>query len=136
MRAQAMSGGRQGYTATAWRGGHPNWNGHYYYHNGGYFYDASFGYPAIMTNEWSNIALLFGGIAVAGALTDDPRLFFAGSVGAFYALGSFNADQYGNGTARMRWAYFNRPYFWRAGVRFDRVSVNVGGHAGYEFRRG
>ena len=130
-----MAGGGQGYTASSWRSGHPNWNGGYYYHNGGYFYDAGFGYPAIMSNEWGSIALIAGGLAIAGALSDDPRLFFAGSVGAFYAMGQYDSDQYGNGTERMRYAYFNRPYFWRDGVRFDRISVSVGGVSGYEFRR-
>jgi hypothetical protein len=132
-RPQVMSGRRQ--TADSWRGNHPNWNGGYYYNNGNYYYDSGYGYPAVMTNEWSSIAAISGGVALLGVLTHDPTLYFAGSVGAFYSLGLYNSDQYGDSRQRLRYAYFNRPYFWRDGTRFNRISVNINGQRGYEFRR-
>jgi hypothetical protein len=132
-RQQAFAGQRQ--SASSWRGSHPSWNGNYYYNNGNYYYDSSFGYPAIMTNEWSGIAALSGGVALVGALSDDPTLFFAGSVGAFFSISLYNSDEYGNPTQRLRYAYFNRPFFWRNGVRFNRESVTRNGQRGYEFRR-
>lgn len=132
-RPQTFEGQRQ--SASSWRGSHPSWNGNYYYNNGNYYYDSSFGYPAIMTNEWSSIAAISGGVALLGVLNDDPTLVFAGSVGAFFSLSLYNSDRSGNATQRLRYAYFNRPYFWRNGARFNRVSVTHNGQQGYEFRR-
>jgi hypothetical protein len=89
-----------------------------------------------MTNEWAGIAALVGGVAFVASLGNDPTLYFTGSVGAFYPMTTFNSDEYGNGPDRLRYAYFDRPYFWRSGVRFDRVSVVREGRRGYEFHRG
>jgi len=131
-----ISSGGRGYSASAWRGSHPNWNGNYYYNNGSYYYDSGFSSPAIMTNEWAGIAIGVGGVAFEASLSSDPTLYFSGSVGAFYPMTTFNSDENGSGWHHLRYAYFNRPYFWRSGVRYDRVSVTSGGRSGYEFRRG
>jgi hypothetical protein len=128
--------GTRGYTAASWRSHNPNWNGGYYYHNGGYFYDAGFTDPAIVTNEWLGIAAIAGGAALVGALDNDPTLVFAGSVGALFALSAYNADlNSSNGELRLRANYFGRPYFWRNGVRYDRIVVVQGGTRYYRFQR-
>jgi hypothetical protein len=88
-----------------------------------------------MTNEWLSIAAISGGVALAGALNNDPTLCFDGSVGAFFSIQVYNSDRYGNATDRLRYAYYSRPYFWRNGGRFNRVSVTQNGRQGYEFRR-
>ena len=135
MRMQNGPTGR-GISSDTWRNSNPGWNGGYYYHNGGYFYDSGYGYPAIVDNEWLGIAALAGGAALIGALSNDPTLVFLGDVGASFAIVEYNADlQSPSPELRLRAAYFGKPYFWRDGVRYDRIQLTVGGVESYEFRR-
>jgi hypothetical protein len=124
------------YRVEDWRRDHPNWNGRYYYRGGSYYYDPYFSYPAAIDNEWGSIAAISGGVALLGAIDNDPTLFFAGSAGALYSLYRYDRDrQSGNRTDRLRAAYFSRPYFWRNGVRYDRVMVSPNGRRAYRFVR-
>jgi hypothetical protein len=130
------SSGRSGYTASTWRSGHPSWNGGYYYNGGAYYYDSAFAYPAIVDNEWSSIATLAGGVAIIGLLDNDPTLVFAGTVGAVFAISAYDADlNSSDRELRLRADYFQKPYFWRNGVRFDRTVVMSNGVRSYQFRR-
>jgi hypothetical protein len=120
------------YRADEWRRMHPNWNGHYYYHSGAYYYDPSFTYGAIVDNEWGDIAVGNGGVSISAG---DPYVYFSGSYGSWYPTSQVDIDLHGGGAARARAGYFSRPYFYREGVRYDRV---VGTHAGvrsYRFVR-
>jgi len=135
MRMQYGSTGR-GISATTWRASNPSWNGGYYFHSGAYYYDSGYSYPAIATNEWGGIAALAGGVAFVGLLADDPTLVFIGTAGALLSFDEYQIDQHSsNGEIRLRAAYFARPYFWREGVRYDRIVVTVGGSQNYQFRR-
>ncbi len=126
----------RGISATSWRNQNPNWNGGYYYHNGGYFYDTSYSSPAIVINEWSGIAALAGGIALIGALNQDTRLVFSAEIGDPYSYSQFQLDlDSSDPEIRLRVAYFRKPYFWRNGVRYDRITVTFGGAPAYQFRR-
>lgn len=128
--------GDHGYRIEEWRHIHPDWNGRYYFHGGAYFYDPFFEYPAVIDNEWDSIAAISGGVALLGALDDDPTLFFAGTAGALYSLYRYDEDRYSDYPAyRLRAAYFSRPYFWRDGVRFDREIVRRDGREYYRFVR-
>ena len=124
------------YRPAEWRRYHPNWHERYYYHGGHYFYDSAFAYPAVIDNEWGSIAALSGGVALLGAFNNDPYLFFAGTAGALYSFSRYDQDRYhGDRYGRLRAAYFARPYFYRSGVRYDRVVVTEGGTRYYRFRR-
>jgi len=136
MRMSRGPTGSQGITSSDWRAGHPSWNGGYFYNNGAYYYDAGFSSPAIVLNEWAGIAVLAGGVAFEASLNSDPTLVFAGALGVGLAITAYDADQHsGNGEDRLRWAYFSKPYFWRSGARYDRISVVIGGVPSYQFRR-
>lgn len=128
--------GFHGYRPEEWRHIHPNWNGHYYIRGGIRYYDPLFEYPVIVDNDWDSIAAISGGVALLGALDDDPTLFFAGTVGALYSLSRYDDDRYSDDPVlRLRASYFSRPFFWRHGVRYDRVIVHRGGHEYYRFVR-
>lgn len=124
------------YRATEWRHYDPHWNGRYYYHGGHYFYDTAYTYPAVVDNEWGTIAALSGGAAILGVLNNDPYLTFGGALGALYSYSRYESDRHSSDRhLRARAAYFSRPYFWRGGRRYDRVTVVSGGHRYYRFRR-
>jgi len=107
-----------------------------YYHYGRYYYDPSFTVYADVDNEWNSIAAISGGLAIAGALTNDPFLFFAGAAGSLYSLSQYDDDRYSSDPERrLRATYFSKPYFWRNGVRYDRVVVDEDGTRYYQFRR-
>ena len=136
MRMQTGPSGNQGISESTWRSSNPNWGGGFFFHGGAYYYDSNYAYPAIVVNEWAGIAALAGGVAFVGALNDDPTLVFAGAVGTAFAISEYNADlQSSNGELRLRAAYFGKPYFWRNGIRYDRIVVVVGGVQSYQFRR-
>ena len=124
------------YRASEWRARNPGWHERYYWHGGNYYYDNAYRYPAVIDNEWGSIAALSGGIALAGAFNHDPYLTFGGAAGALYALSRYDSDlRSTNPQYRLRASYFNRPYFWRSGVRYDRSLVTVGGTRYYRFHR-
>ena len=135
MRMQNGPTGR-GISSSSWRNSNPGWNGGYYYHNGGYYYDSGYGYPAIVDNEWGGIAVGLGGFALLSVLNTDPTLVFSGSVGDPYSYNQYQLDlSSSDPELRLRAGYFGRPYFWRNGVRYDRITVVIGGRQSYEFRR-
>ncbi len=87
-------------------------------------------------NEWRNIALVGGGVALLGLLKHDNTLTFAGTAGALYSLYPHEQDRKSQSKIdRLRASYFSRPYFERDGRRYDRVVVNRGGQRYYQFRR-
>lgn len=133
-----MSAGNfgRGIPASSWRESHPHWNGGYFYHNGGYYYDRGYSYPAVVVNDWSGIAIGFGGVSLLVGLHNDPTLVFQGSIGEPFPVSRYELDLHSSDPQlRLRATYFSKPYFWRNGVRFDRVSVVIGGQHYYRFRR-
>jgi len=124
------------YGVSDWRRFHPDWNGRYYFNGGLYYYDPGFEYPAVVDNDWSVIGGLFGGAAIIGALDNDPTLFFVGAAGALYSISRYDADlDSGDPVLRARAGYFSKPYFWRDGVRYDRITVDRNGERYYQFHR-
>ncbi len=70
------------------------------------------------------------------ALESDPTLYFSGTYGDLYPYDELEVDLHsGNREHRLRGAYFSRPYFWRNGQRFDRVTVDRDGRHYYRFVR-
>jgi hypothetical protein len=85
-------------------------------------------------NEWRNIALVSGGVALLGLLQKDNRLVFAGSAGALYSLYRYEQDRKSQSSIdRLRASYFSRDYFYRDGRRYDRRLVNQNGQRYYQF---
>lgn len=94
-------------------------------------------YPVTPPNEWFVIANDLGyGDYVTSGNWYDPSLVFEGTYGAPYEYTVFERDQYSpDWRHRLRWAYFNRPYFYRAGHRYDRITFVRNGRRFYEFKR-
>ncbi len=87
-------------------------------------------------NEWRNIALLSGAVALLGVVNKDKTLVFAGSAGALYSLYRYEQDRKSQSQAnRLRASYFSRPYFVRDGVRYDRRVMVKNGEKNYQFFR-
>jgi hypothetical protein len=87
-------------------------------------------------NEWRNIALLSGGVALLGALKNDKTLMFVGAAGALYSLHRYEEDRKSQDKlAQMRASYFGRTYFVRDGVRYERKVVVKDGQKYYQFCR-
>lgn len=85
-------------------------------------------------NEWRNIAIGSGVLAVIGLLSKDKTLTFAGSAGALYSLYRYEQDRKSQSSLnRARAAYFSKPYFYRDGVRYDRRTVTKNGRKHYQF---
>jgi|GEM_PF-4621355 len=127
---QANAAGMQHrYRESEWRHSHPHWNGRYYWHNNGYYYDRAYTYPAIVDNDYSTIG---GGVI----LNNDPYVYFNGNYGQYYPEASLNIDLGSSDRARhARALYFQHPYFWRNGVRYDRTTVTRHGGTYYRFAR-
>jgi hypothetical protein len=87
-------------------------------------------------NEWRNIALVSGAVAILGLLKKDNTLTFAGAAGALYSTYRYEQDRKSqNAVDRARATYFSRPYFVRDGQRFDRRTLTKGGTTYYQFVR-
>ena len=117
------------YHESEWRQTHPNWNGRLYWHNNSYYYDRAYSTPAIVDDDWATIG---GGVI----LSTDPYVNFSGSYGTYYPTASLNIDL--GSTDRNRHAralYFQHPYFWRDGTRYDRTTVTRNGTSYYRFSR-
>ena len=124
------------YRTNEWHAHYPAWHERYYTRGGRYYYDPVYRYPAVVDNEWGSIAALSGGVALLGAFNHDPYLTFGGAAGALYSLSRYQHDLHsGDRNLRLRATYFNRPYFWRNGVRYDRATVYQNGHEYYRFHR-
>lgn len=87
-------------------------------------------------NEWRNIAIGAGAVAIYGLLKKDNRLVFAGAAGALYSLYRYEQDRKSQSQIdRLRAEYFSRPYLYRDGVRYDRRLVTKNGQKYYQFVR-
>ncbi|MFY9234860.1 MAG: hypothetical protein WAO58_10435 [Fimbriimonadaceae bacterium] len=87
-------------------------------------------------NEWRNIALGSGGVALLGLLKKDSTLVFAGTAGALYSAYRYEQDRKSQSKlARTRAAYFSRPSFTRDGKRYVRRTVWKNGKKHYQFVR-
>lgn len=85
-------------------------------------------------NEWRNIAIGSGALAILGLLKDDSTLTFAGSAGALYSAYRYEQDRKSqNSLNRTRAVYFSKPCFYRNGVRYDRRTVQKNGKKYYQF---
>ena len=116
-------------------------NDNYRYDNGGYsggYYDGGYrdsGYRS-SGNQWRDIAIASGALAVIGLLEHDRYLTFGGAAGALYALSRYNDDRSCNDPyRRARARYFDQSYFMRDGHRFERRIVNQGSNRYYQFVR-
>lgn len=88
-------------------------------------------------NEWRNLAIAAGAVAVLGLLEKDNRLVFAGSAGALYSAYRYEQDRKSqNRYDRARAYYFSQPYFYRDGSRYTRNEVWRDGEKYYQFCRG
>ena len=87
-------------------------------------------------NEWRNIAIASGALAVYGLLKKDNTLTFAGAAGALYSLNRYEQDRRSQSAIdRARASYFSRPYFVRDGARFNRRTMIKNGQKHYQFVR-
>jgi hypothetical protein len=87
-------------------------------------------------NEWRNIAIASGGLAVLGLLSKDSTLTFVGATGALYSAYRYEQDRKSQSKlARTRAAYFSRGSFYRNGVRYVRKTTWKKGKKYYYFAR-
>ena len=87
-------------------------------------------------NEWRNLAIAGGVVAVLGLLNNDSTLTFAGGAGALYSLYRYEQDRKSqNQHNRARAYYFSQPSFYRDGNRYDRRTVTQNGQKYYQFCR-
>lgn len=87
-------------------------------------------------NDWRNLALGSGGLAILGLIKKDSTLTFVGSAGALYSAYRYEQDRKSQSKlARTRAAYFSKPYFYRDGVRYDRKVKYVNGKKNYYFAK-
>ena len=89
-----------------------------------------------MKNEWRNIALASGAVAVLGLLNDDPTLTFAGAAGALYSAHRYEQDRKSQSQlARTRASFFSRSSFLRDGVKYERKTKWKKGKKYYYFQK-
>ena len=87
-------------------------------------------------NEWQNIAIGSGAVALLGLLSKDNRLVFAGGAGALYSIYRYQEDQKSKDRLkRLRAQYFSKPYFYRNGHKYVRHTVVRNGKKYYQFVR-
>jgi hypothetical protein len=87
-------------------------------------------------HEWRDVALVAGFFGLIGALEHDDFLCFAGGAGAFYAMWRYEEDlQCDDPYRHARACYFNMPYFYRDGYRYERRLVFHNGERCYQFVR-
>ncbi len=86
--------------------------------------------------EWRNIGKAAGFLSLLGMLDRDRTLVFAGQVGSLYAAYRYDEDRRSQDRiARARAYYFDQPYFYRDGNRYERHTVYQGGQKFYRFER-
>ena len=72
-------------------------------------------------NEWRNIAIASGALAVLGLIKNDSTLTFAGAAGALYSAHRYEQDRKSqNSMNRFRANVFSRSSFTRDGYRYTR----------------
>jgi hypothetical protein len=87
-------------------------------------------------NEWRNIAIASGALAVLGLIRNDSTLTFAGAAGALYSAHRYEQDRKSqNSMNRFRANVFSRPYFTRDGYRYTRKTKMKNGKKYYYFTK-
>jgi hypothetical protein len=87
-------------------------------------------------NDWRNLALAAGGVAIYGLIRKDPYIGFGGLAGALYSLNRYEQDRKSQSQLeRARASFFDRPYFYRDGKRYERRTVKRNGQKFYQFVR-
>jgi len=87
-------------------------------------------------NDWRNLAIVAGGIAVIGALKHNTTATMLGVVGALYSADRYEKDRRSQSSAdRERAAYYDRSSFECDGVRYERRDVYRDGHKYWQFCR-
>ena len=87
-------------------------------------------------NEWRNIAIASGGLAILGLISKDSTLTFAGAAGALYSAYRYEQDRKSQSKlARTRAAFFSRGSFYRDGRRYVRKTTWKNGKKYYYFAR-
>ncbi|HRK21052.1 MAG TPA: hypothetical protein PLX06_04560 [Fimbriimonadaceae bacterium] len=87
-------------------------------------------------NEWRNIAIGSGLVALFGLVKDDPTLTFAGSAGALYSAWRYEEDRKSqNSMRRARAELFSRSSFTRNGTKYVRHTKYKGGKKYYYFAK-
>lgn len=85
-------------------------------------------------NEWKNIGIGSGIIAILGLLGNDSRVTFAGAAGALYSAYRYEQDRKSQNRAdRARYEIFSQDHFVRDGRRYDRKTVYQNGQKYYQF---
>jgi hypothetical protein len=85
-------------------------------------------------NEWRNIAIGSGVLALLGLINDDKTLMFAGTVGALYSAHRYEQDRKSqNRLNRFRAQVFSRSSFTRDGYRYVRKTKWKNGKKYYYF---
>lgn len=85
-------------------------------------------------NEWRNIGIGSGLVALLGLLTNDSRVTFAGAAGALYSAYRYEQDRKSqNRVDRARADLFAQDHFYRDGRRYDRKTVYKNGQKYYQF---
>lgn len=133
--AQQQARENQRRSDEAWRRNNSNDR---YYNNGGYddYRNRESDRRQQTKNEWRNLAIAAGAVAILGLLERDDRLVFAGSAGALYSAYRYEQDRKSqNRYDRARAYYFSQPYFYRDGNRYSRREVWRDGEKYYQFCR-
>lgn len=87
-------------------------------------------------NEWRNLSIAGGAVALWGLLKHDRTLMFAGTAGALYSLNRYEQDRKSQSKAdRARAQMFGRTTFTRNGHTYKRRLVTRNGKRYYQFVR-
>src|SRR5512143_1620193 len=87
-------------------------------------------------NEWRNLAIGSGALALLGLIKHDGTLTFLGAAGALYSADRYEKDRKSQRRAeRARYSMFRRGSFTRNGHRYVRRTVYKHGHKYYQFVR-
>jgi hypothetical protein len=84
--------------------------------------------------EWQRIAYAGAALALLGQMNKDKTASYIGAAGSLYALHRYDEDSKSQDRiARSRAQFWNRPYFVKDGVRFNRKLVKKNGKRYYTF---
>ncbi len=87
-------------------------------------------------NEWRNLSLAGGGVALLGILKGDSLLTFAGAAGGLYSAYRYEQDRKSQRKEdRARAETFSRGRYTRNGHTYVKKTVMKGGKKYYQFVR-
>jgi hypothetical protein len=87
-------------------------------------------------NEWRNIAIGSGALAILGLVKHDNTLTFIGAAGALYSADRYEKDRKSQKRSEhARYTMFRKASFTRNGHRYVRKTVTKNGHKYYQFVR-